>query len=37
VGWGLFGAWQAMFADLQVRGAFFLARFADGWWQRVAA
>ena len=30
---GLFGAWLAMFADLTVRGVFFLARFASGrWW-----
>jgi putative MATE family efflux protein len=36
VGWGLFGAWLAMFADLLVRGGFFLARFAGGRWQRVA-
>jgi putative MATE family efflux protein len=34
-GWGLFGAWLAMFADLLVRGGFFLARFASGCWQRV--
>jgi putative MATE family efflux protein len=34
-GWGLFGAWLAMFADLLVRGGFFLARFASGRWQRV--
>jgi putative MATE family efflux protein len=32
---GLFGAWMAMFADLCVRGAFFLARFAGGKWKRV--
>jgi putative MATE family efflux protein len=35
VGWGLFGAWLAMFADLHVRGVCFLARFAGGRWQRV--
>jgi putative MATE family efflux protein len=35
VGWGLFGAWLAMFADLWLRGGFFLARFAGGHWQRV--
>ena len=34
-GLGLFGAWLAMFADLLVRGAFFLARFAGGAWQHV--
>jgi Na+-driven multidrug efflux pump len=32
---GLFGAWMAMFADLYVRGGFFLLRFASGRWQRV--
>jgi putative MATE family efflux protein len=32
---GLYGAWLAMFADLVVRGLFFLARFAGGRWQRV--
>lgn len=31
----LMGAWLAMFADLLVRGAFFLARFASGRWQLV--
>jgi putative MATE family efflux protein len=31
----LMGAWLAMFADLFVRGAFFLARFAGGRWQLV--
>jgi putative MATE family efflux protein len=31
----LFGAWLAMFADLLVRGGFFLHRFASGRWQRV--
>ncbi|HEY1375868.1 MAG TPA: MATE family efflux transporter [Gemmataceae bacterium] len=30
---GLFGAWVAMAADLYVRGAFFLWRFAGGRWQ----
>jgi Na+-driven multidrug efflux pump len=34
-GLGLFGAWLAMFADLLVRGLFFLARFAGGRWQKV--
>lgn len=33
VGLGLLGAWLAMFADLVVRGVFFLARFARGVWQ----
>jgi putative MATE family efflux protein len=34
---GLFGAWLAMFADLLIRGGFFLFRFARGAWktQRV--
>jgi len=32
---GLFGAWLAMFADLLVRGIFFLLRFARGKWQRI--
>ena len=30
---GLRGAWWAMFADLLVRGVFFLARFAGGRWR----
>jgi putative MATE family efflux protein len=32
-GLGLYGAWLAMFVDLFVRGAFFLARFAGGRWK----
>jgi putative MATE family efflux protein len=32
---GLFGAWLAMFADLLVRGGFFLYRFRSGRWQLV--
>jgi Na+-driven multidrug efflux pump len=32
---GLLGAWLAMFADILVRGAFFLARFVGGAWQRM--
>jgi putative MATE family efflux protein len=35
VGLGLWGAWLAMFADLVVRGAFFLHRFASGRWQSI--
>jgi putative MATE family efflux protein len=35
VGLGLLGAWLAMFADLVVRGLFFLYRFATGPWKRV--
>jgi putative MATE family efflux protein len=34
LGLGLLGAWWAMFADLLVRGLFFLWRFARGAWQR---
>jgi putative MATE family efflux protein len=34
-GLGLLGAWLAMFADLLVRGLFFLARFAGRRWQHV--
>ena len=34
-GLGLFGAWLAMFADLIVRGTFFVWRFASGAWQRM--
>jgi putative MATE family efflux protein len=32
---GLLGAWLAMFADLVVRGTFFLHRFAGGRWKRI--
>ncbi|MGE3805683.1 MAG: MATE family efflux transporter [Gemmataceae bacterium] len=35
MGLGLLGAWWAMFADLNVRGAFFIYRFASGRWQRI--
>jgi putative MATE family efflux protein len=35
LGMGLFGAWLAMFADLLVRGAFFVVRFAGGAWQKI--
>ena len=34
-GMGLLGAWVAMFADLMVRGTFFVLRFAGGRWQAV--
>ena len=34
-GLGLIGAWLAMFADLVVRGAFLLYRFASGRWQQA--
>jgi Na+-driven multidrug efflux pump len=32
---GLYGAWLAMTADLYVRGAFFLWRFAGGRWKHA--
>jgi Na+-driven multidrug efflux pump len=32
---GLLGAWLAMFADLLVRGVFFLVRFASGRWRHM--
>jgi Na+-driven multidrug efflux pump len=32
---GLLGAWMAMFADLLLRGGFFLARYRTGRWQHV--
>lgn len=35
VGWGLFGAWVAMVADIWVRGTFFAVRFAGGKWKRI--
>jgi Na+-driven multidrug efflux pump len=31
----LYGAWLAMFADIVVRGLFFLLRFAGGRWQHI--
>lgn len=34
-GMGLRGAWLAMMADIYVRGAFFLWRFAGGKWKRA--
>jgi Na+-driven multidrug efflux pump len=34
-GRGLWGAWMAMFADLLVRGCFFLLRFAGGRWRTM--
>ncbi|HEV3120994.1 MAG TPA: MATE family efflux transporter, partial [Isosphaeraceae bacterium] len=33
MGWGLQGAWWAMFADLNVRSALVLARFLQGGWR----
>jgi putative MATE family efflux protein len=35
LGWGLYGAWVAMFADLSVRGALVAARFFQGGWRAV--
>jgi putative MATE family efflux protein len=34
-GWGLFGAWVAMFADLHVRASLVAARFLHGGWRWV--
>jgi len=34
-GWGLFGAWCAMLADLVVRGAAFYWRFLGGAWKSI--
>jgi putative MATE family efflux protein len=34
-GWGIQGAWYAIAADLTVRAALFVARFAHGGWQKV--
>ena len=33
LGWGLYGAWVAMFADLTVRGLLVAARFLQGGWR----
>jgi Na+-driven multidrug efflux pump len=35
LGWGLYGAWIAMFADLCVRGVLVAARFLQGSWSRT--
>jgi putative MATE family efflux protein len=35
LGWGLYGAWVAMFADLHVRGALVAARFLHGGWKHT--
>lgn len=35
VGWGLMGAWWAMFADLYLRAGFLVARFAGGRWKTI--
>lgn len=34
-GYGLFGAWVAMVADIWVRGTLIAARFAGGRWKRI--
>jgi Na+-driven multidrug efflux pump len=34
-GWGLFGAWLAMNADMHVRGLLLLWRFASGAWKDI--
>jgi len=34
-GWGLYGAWIAMFVDLSVRGSLMAARFLHGGWRRA--
>ncbi|MDR3637508.1 MAG: MATE family efflux transporter [Isosphaeraceae bacterium] len=34
-GWGLYGAWIAMFADLSVRAVLMAARFLQGGWRRA--
>jgi Na+-driven multidrug efflux pump len=33
LGWGLYGAWVAMFADLTVRAVLVAARFLQGGWR----
>jgi putative MATE family efflux protein len=35
LGWGLYGAWVAMFADLHVRGVLVAARFLHGGWKHT--
>jgi putative MATE family efflux protein len=35
VGWGLYGAWIAMFADLVVRAALLSVRFLQGGWRET--
>ena len=35
LGWGLYGAWIAMFADLHLRGPLMAARFLQGGWRTV--
>jgi putative MATE family efflux protein len=35
LGWGLYGAWIAMFADLHVRGTLVAARFLHGGWKHT--
>ncbi len=35
LGWGVYGAWLAMIADVVVRGLLILARFYHGGWKRI--
>jgi putative MATE family efflux protein len=35
LGWGLYGAWIAMFADLYVRGTLIALRFLHGGWKQA--
>lgn len=35
LGWGLYGCWLAMLADLWLRGMLFLCRFLRGGWQQT--
>jgi putative MATE family efflux protein len=35
LGWGLYGAWVAMFADLSVRAVLMAARFLQGGWRHA--
>jgi putative MATE family efflux protein len=35
MGYGLYGAWLAMFADIWARGVLFLLRFAGGKWKLI--
>jgi len=35
LGWGLYGAWVAMFADLSVRAVLMAGRFFQGGWRRA--
>jgi putative MATE family efflux protein len=35
VGWGIFGVWLAMNADIVIRGTLLFARFIGGKWKRI--